>query len=779
MMIPVALATTLDQHGAKALQHSRSNLSRPTQESPNLYATKQQQQPAAVKTQSSLTELVPLKEDGTSSLRLVDHQMCAVPRLSDVLNEPRLPTSQHVILSPPDSAPARPLGDHCIRGKFSTATHHSADTQATTYHASVADTMGQGPEEVDSVDLHNWAAAKAGGKILAANQEAKRPHMVLDGDEDTFMRIAVKHDKWLILELPQVVMPNLLQIVQTELYSARLRDFQVHGRQSHPRVDLPPGYGNSLEYNRTLNSTSWELIGQYTAVKRKGTQSFKVCSGAPWVKFLLLQIGTVYGSEPNFAVNEIVVAGKSAAEELEDQLAAEAEHLLPLESPSLPEQQEYSRGNRGIHSGASVNRTKHLSSIDSVPPASDASAPHGGSSTEPHMPQETHRRQAQAVSSSPRGNDIVSGDARLILHLPSRATNIPTKEASTPKEANHKVLFGTEWSGAVGRGGSSSNSEVDAPLKTQAALSENAAAHVTMRAANTHIPAARHGVSRASAGGDLPHKHAVNLQHQAQTDRGSSSNDTASKEALPSGVPVGNSLTADVASSVSASDPGTLTTSQAMLHQERPHGKRMPSVKAVAAELGEPLAPGKTPKLLPSSRTGNSVYDTLIHEIKVLKVQARKVPRDLTDLRQDIAGDKATAAAKTAAVAARVEALEIQPAVVEALAAATAQQLAAVLARVEVLEAQQRTSRVREAALASFGAAALTAVLPRILQKNGFVVRCLQVGIVTLAGVYTAYILTRVAATTQSEAMTGGGSLYFRRLQHSEEGKPSIRPLTN
>lgn len=35
--------------------------------------------------------------------------------------------------------------------------------------------------------------------------------MVLDGDDDTFMRIDSKFDKWLIVELSQVVLPDTLQ----------------------------------------------------------------------------------------------------------------------------------------------------------------------------------------------------------------------------------------------------------------------------------------------------------------------------------------------------------------------------------------------------------------------------------------------------------------------------------------------------------------------------------------------------------------------------------------
>jgi hypothetical protein len=36
--------------------------------------------------------------------------------------------------------------------------------------------------------------------------------MVLDGNEDTFMRIAVKHNMWIILELPHIVKPSLIQV---------------------------------------------------------------------------------------------------------------------------------------------------------------------------------------------------------------------------------------------------------------------------------------------------------------------------------------------------------------------------------------------------------------------------------------------------------------------------------------------------------------------------------------------------------------------------------------
>lgn len=53
--------------------------------------------------------------------------------------------------------------------------------------------------------------------------------------------------------------------VQYELYSSRVRDFEVYGRQSHPRTD-------GSDYSRHLNSSSWQLIGKFTAGNLKGTQ---------------------------------------------------------------------------------------------------------------------------------------------------------------------------------------------------------------------------------------------------------------------------------------------------------------------------------------------------------------------------------------------------------------------------------------------------------------------------------------------------------------------------
>lgn len=61
-----------------------------------------------------------------------------------------------------------------------------------------------------------------------------------------------------MLELSQVARVSRLELAQFELYSARVKEFSVHGRQSHPRTD---GFGT--DYARTLNSTQWKLLGSF------------------------------------------------------------------------------------------------------------------------------------------------------------------------------------------------------------------------------------------------------------------------------------------------------------------------------------------------------------------------------------------------------------------------------------------------------------------------------------------------------------------------------------
>ncbi len=60
-------------------------------------------------------------------------------------------------------------------------------------------------------------------------------------------------------------MRALMYLLQDELYSSRIRDFELYGRQNHPRAEGP-------DYGSHLNASAWQLLGAFTAANTKGTQ---------------------------------------------------------------------------------------------------------------------------------------------------------------------------------------------------------------------------------------------------------------------------------------------------------------------------------------------------------------------------------------------------------------------------------------------------------------------------------------------------------------------------
>ena len=63
----------------------------------------------------------------------------------------------------------------------------------------------------------------------------------------------------------QVAKVDTIELSQDELYSSRVKDFELRGRQTHPRSE-------GTDYTRGLNSTQWKLLGHFRAAKMKGTQ---------------------------------------------------------------------------------------------------------------------------------------------------------------------------------------------------------------------------------------------------------------------------------------------------------------------------------------------------------------------------------------------------------------------------------------------------------------------------------------------------------------------------
>ena len=158
--------------------------------------------------------------------------------------------------------------------------------------AAEAARAGDEAPRLAEADRHNFADARDGAKLVAANKEAKKAGAVLDSDGDTYLKNDCKADKWVLVELSQVAKVDELQVsqaspppacrlatqqcaweqrvtaavpMQFELYSSRVNGFEVRGRQTHPRHD-------GVEYSKGLGLPSWWLLGRFNASNTKGTQ---------------------------------------------------------------------------------------------------------------------------------------------------------------------------------------------------------------------------------------------------------------------------------------------------------------------------------------------------------------------------------------------------------------------------------------------------------------------------------------------------------------------------
>ena len=65
-------------------------------------------------------------------------------------------------------------------------------------------------------DRHNFADARDGAKLVAANREARKAAALLDSDGDTYLKNECKADKWVLFELSQVAKVEEIQISQVQ-----------------------------------------------------------------------------------------------------------------------------------------------------------------------------------------------------------------------------------------------------------------------------------------------------------------------------------------------------------------------------------------------------------------------------------------------------------------------------------------------------------------------------------------------------------------------------------
>ena len=75
------------------------------------------------------------------------------------------------------------------------------------------------------------------------------------------MKNDCKADKWLVVELSERIRVDAIEIAMLELYSSRVRDFSVYGRNSSPKGE-----------DNTRTHPDWALLANLQAENKKGWQ---------------------------------------------------------------------------------------------------------------------------------------------------------------------------------------------------------------------------------------------------------------------------------------------------------------------------------------------------------------------------------------------------------------------------------------------------------------------------------------------------------------------------
>uniref|UniRef100_A0A915MI16 SUN domain-containing protein n=1 Tax=Meloidogyne javanica TaxID=6303 RepID=A0A915MI16_MELJA len=193
------------------------------------------------------------------------------------------------------------------------------------------------PEE-DSTQQHphskrNYASKECGAKVLYSNEEAENKGAILnDPERDDYMRNPCERaqNKFLIIELCEIIQLNSFEIANFELFSSNPKDFRLWGSERYPTQE-------------------WILIGDFEAQNIRKLQSFDVKQqNTLYIRFVKLELLTHYGNEHFCTLSTFVVYGTSIIEEYEAEVAS---------SSTIQQQQFTTQIDENLNKKEEINNT--------------------------------------------------------------------------------------------------------------------------------------------------------------------------------------------------------------------------------------------------------------------------------------------------------------------------------------------------------------------------------------------------------------------------------------
>jgi hypothetical protein len=95
---------------------------------------------------------------------------------------------------------------------------------------------------------------------------ASKPEKLLDEDDFSFLKNDCAAEKWVAVELSLRVRVSSLQLVMLELYSSRIKDFEVYGAPTKPVM---------MQAVVPWEQPPWEFLGSFRAQNKKGQQVWR------------------------------------------------------------------------------------------------------------------------------------------------------------------------------------------------------------------------------------------------------------------------------------------------------------------------------------------------------------------------------------------------------------------------------------------------------------------------------------------------------------------------
>ncbi|XP_042479284.1 SUN domain-containing protein 4-like [Macadamia integrifolia] len=171
---------------------------------------------------------------------------------------------------------------------------------------------------------YNYASDSKGAKVLAFNKEAKGASNILCKDKDKYLRNPCSaEEKFVVIELSEETLVDTIDIANFEHYSSNLKDFELLGSLVYP-------------------TDNWIKLGNFTAGNVKHAQRF-VLQEPKWVRYLMLNMRSHYGSEFYCTLSVLKVYGVDAVERmLEDWISIEdkpfqSEEMVVEKVPVAPQ----------------------------------------------------------------------------------------------------------------------------------------------------------------------------------------------------------------------------------------------------------------------------------------------------------------------------------------------------------------------------------------------------------------------------------------------------------